>query len=92
MRIARVVGTVVSTIKDPRLHAVPLLLVQPLTTDLEPLGDPLVAVDAVGVGPGEEVLVVRGKEGAFLFATKDVPTDAGIAGKMDRVSTPEPRG
>ena len=86
MRIARVIGTVVSTVKDPRLHSIPLLLVQPLTTERQPLGDPLVAVDAIGAGVGEEVLVVRGKEGAFLFPTKDVPTDAGIAGKMDQLT------
>jgi len=86
VRVARVIGTVVATIKDPKLESVPLLLVQPLGSDGRSVGEPLVAVDGVGVGVGEKVLLVRGKEGAFLFTSKDVPTDAGIAGKVDHVS------
>lgn len=85
MRLARVVGTVVSTIKDPRLHSVPLLVVQPISPERIPVGDPLVAVDGIGVGVGEVVFFVRGKEGALLFDSQDVPTDAGIVGKVDNV-------
>ena len=83
MQIARVVGTVVVTRKDDNLAALTLLLVQPLTPEREPEGRPLVAVDAVGAGVGEEVFFVRGKEASFPFYPVEPPVDAGIVGIVD---------
>ena len=65
MQLARVIGNVVSTRKDDNLTGITLLVVQPLTIDRRPAGRPLVAVDAVGAGVGEEVFFVRGKEASF---------------------------
>ena len=50
-------------------------------------GRTLVAVDAIGAGVGETVFFVRGKEASFPFYPQDVPTDAGIVGIVDQVST-----
>ncbi len=83
MQIARVIGDVVTTRKDENLAGIKLLIVQPLTPSREPLGKPLVAVDAVGAGVGEEVFYVRGKEASFPWHPTEVPVDAGIVGIID---------
>jgi ethanolamine utilization protein EutN len=83
MNLARVIGTVVVTHKDVNLNGTTLLLVQPLTPEREPSGRPLVAIDAVGAGVGEEVFFVRGKEASFPFFPNEPPVDAGIVGIVD---------
>ena len=83
MNIGRVIGDVVATRKDPNLTGHKLLIVQPLTPDRQPAGRPVVAVDAVGAGDGEEVFFVRGREASFPFHPIEVPTDAGIVGIVD---------
>jgi ethanolamine utilization protein EutN len=84
MQLGRVVGDVVATRKDVNLVGITLLVVQPLTPTREPSGRPLVAVDAVGAGVGEEVFFVRGKEASFPFYPVEAPVDAGIVGIVDR--------
>ena len=83
MHLARVIGSVVVNRKDENLTAVTLLLVQPLTPEREPAGRPVVAVDAVGAGVGEEVFFVRGKEASFPFYPAEPPVDAAIVGIID---------
>jgi microcompartment protein CcmK/EutM len=83
MQLARVIGAVVASIKDPSLEGITLLLVQPLTPQREPAGRPIVAVDSVGAGVGEEVFFVRGKEASFPFSPAEPPVDAGIVGIVD---------
>jgi ethanolamine utilization protein EutN len=83
MQLARVIGDVVMTRKDDNLTGIKLLLVQPLTPAREPAGRPLVAVDSVGAGVGEEVFFVRGKEASFPFYPAEPPVDAGIVGIVD---------
>jgi len=83
MQIARVIGDVVATRKDDSLTGITLLVVQPLAADRQPVGRPLVAVDAVGAGVGEHVFFVRGKEASFPFYPVEPPVDAGIVGIID---------
>ena len=83
MQLARVVGNVVATRKDANLNGIKLLVVQPLAPDRAPVGRPLVAVDAVGAGVGEDVFFVRGKEASFPFYPVEAPVDAGIVGIVD---------
>ncbi len=83
MQLARVIGDVVTTRKDENLIGLKLLIVQPLTPDRQPAGAPIVAVDAVGAGVGEEVFFVRGKEASFPWYPTEVPADAGIVGIVD---------
>ncbi len=83
MQLARVIGTVVVTRKDANLAGITLLLVQPLTPERESAGRPLVAVDAVGAGVGDEVFFVRGREASFPFHPVEAPVDAGIVGIVD---------
>ena len=83
MQIGRVVGDVVASRKDPALDGIPLLIVQPLSADGQPMGRPLVAVDSVGAGVGQDVFFVRGKEASFPFHPAEPPADAGIVGILD---------
>ena len=84
MQLARVIGDVVATIKDPNFDSIKLLLVQPIASDGTDVGRPLVAVDSVGAGVGETVFFVRGKEASFPWHPIEVPADAGIVGIVDQ--------
>ena len=83
MQIARVIGNVVSTVKNESLNAKKLMIVQTLNADLQPKGNPLIALDAVGAGVGELVFWCRGKEASFPFKRDDTPTDCTIVGIID---------
>ena len=83
MQIARVIGNVVSTIKNESLTAKKLMIVQTLDADLQPKGKPMIALDAVGAGVGELVFWCRGKEASFPFKRDDTPTDCTIVGIID---------
>jgi len=87
MQLARVIGDVVATRKDPGFDSTPLLLLQPISADGKSVGRPLVAVDSVGAGVGETVFFVRGKEASFPFHPTEMPADAGIVGIVDHWST-----
>jgi microcompartment protein CcmK/EutM len=83
MQIARVIGTVVSTVKNETLEGRKFLIVQTLTPDLKPKGSPQIALDAVGAGVGELVFWCRGKEASFPFKRDSTPTDCTIVGIVD---------
>jgi ethanolamine utilization protein EutN len=86
LQLARVVGTVVSTHKHPKFEGAKLLLVQPITLDDKPRGVALLAVDAVGAGVNEKVLVViEGRAAAEAVGRKGAPVDAAIIGIVDAV-------
>jgi microcompartment protein CcmK/EutM len=86
MQLARVIGSVVATRKEPALEGIKLLVIQPIGADGADVGRPLVAVDSVGAGVGERVFFVRGKEASFPFYPTEVPADAGIVGIIDHWS------
>ena len=83
MQLARVLGDVVSTMKDPNLTGIKLLVLQPLAASGEAAGRTLVALDSVGAGVGENVFFVRGREAAFPFYPAEPPTDASVVGIVD---------
>ena len=83
MILARVIGTVVASRKDEGLTGSKLMLIQPLDIAGKPTAKPLVAVDSVGCGVGEQVFYVKGREAAAPFAPSEVPTDAAIVGIVD---------
>ncbi len=86
MQIGRVVGTVVSTQKHQKIDAAKLLLVQPITPDNRPKGQTVIAVDSVGAGVGERVLlVIEGKAAGEALRRKAAPVDAAIIGIIDSV-------
>ena len=83
MQLARVVGEVVSTIKDANLSGITLLVVQPIAASGEDTGRALVALDSIGAGVGEHVFFVRGREAAFPFYPAEPPADATVIGIVD---------
>jgi ethanolamine utilization protein EutN len=90
MQIARVVGTVVSTQKNKTFDGAKLMLVQPLNLDDSPRGNALLAIDGVGAGVDEKVLVVlEGRAAGEALGKKGAPVDAAIVGIIDTVSIAE---
>lgn len=85
MELARVEGTIVSTAKSERLIGFKLLLVNLISPDLTPTKNFLVAVDSVGAGKGEVVLIVRGSSARQVAKLSSVPTDASIVGIVDTI-------
>jgi len=84
MQLARVIGDIVATIKQPGLSGHKLLLLQPVSHDDSSTGRTVVAVDTTGAGVGERVFFVRGREAAFPFLPVETPVDACVIGIVDR--------
>lgn len=89
MMLAKVIGTVVCTVKYPTLEGRKLLLVQPVNRHGVPRGKPLVAIDAVGAGVHETVYWCRGREAALAFEG-EVVSDASIVGIVDEITAADP--
>ena len=90
MQIARVVGTLVATQKHRKFEGAKLMLVQPLNADDTPRGAPLLAIDGVGAGVHEKVLVVlEGRAAGEALGKKAAPVDAAIVGIIDTVTIHE---
>ena len=83
MQIGRVIGTVVATAKEPALEGRTFLVVQFLDLKAQPTKSFVVAVDAVGAGTGEVVLVATGSSARQTHATRDRPSDAVIMAIVD---------
>ncbi len=83
VQLARIIGTVVATVKNESLEGRKLLVIQSLNKDLDPQGKPMVAVDAIGAGMGELVFWCRGREASFPFKREDTPTDCTIVAIVD---------
>jgi microcompartment protein CcmK/EutM len=87
--LARIVGTVVATRKDPRLVSNKLMVVRPVDPKGKAEGNTLVAVDTVDAGVGETVLIVSGSSARMASGMKDCPIDAAIVGIVDTVTLSE---
>lgn len=86
MQIARVVGTVVATKKHPKFDGAKLLLVQPLDLDGHARGAALLAIDGVGAGVNETVLIVlEGRAAGEALGRKAAPVDAAIVASVDHI-------
>src|SRR2546425_893330 len=80
MYLGKVIGCVVSSVKNELLEGKKLLLVRRL-----PNGPVVVAIDAVGAGAGETVYVCRGREASFAFKPEEVPTEATVVAIVDAI-------
>ncbi len=83
MLLAKVIGTVVSSQKEPSMEGLRFMLVQPVDVDTKPAGPQVVAIDAVGSGPGEYVLVATGSSARQTRVTDKRPCDAVIMAIVD---------
>jgi ethanolamine utilization protein EutN len=87
--LAKIIGTVVATRKDPRLVSNKLMVVRPIDPRGKPEAGSLVAIDTVDAGVGETVLVVSGSSARMASGMKDCPVDAAIVGIVDTVDLNE---
>jgi microcompartment protein CcmK/EutM len=85
MLIARVVGTVISTIKDEKVKGTKLLILKPTDQAGNIIGEPFVATDLVDAGEGELVLTGHGSSARQTSLTKDCPVDAVIMAVIDHL-------
>ena len=89
MLLARIVGTVVATRKDPRLVSNKMLLARPVDPTGKAEGNYLVAIDTVDAGVGEMLLIVSGSSARMAAGMKDTPVDAAVVGIVDAVDVSE---
>lgn len=89
MQLARVVGTVVATRKDPRLEGKKLLVVRYVAPDGSDLSGYVVAIDTVGAGYREKVLLVTGSSARMASGMKESPVDTAIVGIVDSLEIDE---
>ena len=92
MFLGRVIGTCVASQKSDGLEGVRLLVVEPLDAHGTRTGDPFVAADPIGTGPGEWVYWVGAREAALALAETFVPVDAAIVGLVDELDVVKGRG
>ena len=92
MKLARVVGTVVATRKDPKLEGLKFYLLSDLGRDLQPRGSIVVAADSVGCGVGEVVLYASGSSARQTIATDNRPCDATVMAIVDSIDTADGQG
>ena len=85
MFLARIIGRVVSTQKQPTLKAIPLQWLQPVNAAGEAKGAPIVAADTFGLGPGELCYYITAREASIALWTLDVAVDAAVVGKVERL-------
>ncbi len=86
MYLGKVIGTVVATRKDENLIGSKLMITQPLNMELEPIGEPLIAVDTVGAGIGELVIFTKGTAARIAARKMNAPIDISIVGIVDQVT------
>jgi len=86
MILARVVGTIVATRKDPRLEGFKLLILKPVSPEGQDEAGYVIAVDTVGAGSKETVIVVSGSSARMAEGCKDKPVDASVVGIVDTVT------
>jgi microcompartment protein CcmK/EutM len=85
MYLGRVIGRVWATVKNASMEGQRLLIIQPLTPELENTGRRVVAMDCMGAGAGELVYCVRGKEASFPFLPAEPCADTTVVGIVDSV-------
>ncbi len=85
MFYGRVQGKVIATEKSEKLNGLRLLIVRKVNYKGEDEGEPIIAVDYVGAGPGDFVFVSKSKDAAFPLKDRNTPVDAGIVGIIDHV-------
>ena len=93
MRLARVLGTVVSTVKHPEYEGHKILLCQPLTPTGDHLGKQMIALDSVQAGVGDHVLILTEGNGVRqILGGTDLPIRSLIVGIVDEVLLDEAVG
>ena len=86
MYFGKVIGNVWATKKYEALFSMKMMIVQPLSAELESLGEPIIAIDTVGAGPGEIVVYITASEAVIPLPVDFAPVDASIVGIVDTIN------
>jgi len=86
MYFGKVIGNVWATKKYEALFSLKMMIVQPMSAELENLGEPIIAVDTVGAGPGEVVVYITASEAVIPLPIDFAPVDASIVGIVDTIN------
>lgn len=86
MYLGKVIGTIWATKKYETITGYKMQFVQPLNAELEKTGDPLIALDTVGAGPGEIIYYVTASEAVIPLDVDMAPVDASIVGIVDSIN------
>ena len=87
MFLGKVIGNIWATRKHSSLNNLKLMIVQPLNSEFEKTGDPIIAVDTVGSGPGEIIYYITASEAVIPLPVDSAPVDASIVGIVDSVNS-----
>ncbi|NCQ18549.1 MAG: ethanolamine utilization protein EutN [Ignavibacteria bacterium CG_4_8_14_3_um_filter_37_9] len=86
MYFGKVIGNLWATKKYEALFSLKMMIVQPISSELENLGEPIIAVDTVGAGPGEIVVYITASEAVIPLPVDFAPVDASIVGIVDTIN------
>ena len=87
MELGRVIGTIWATRKYESINGYKMQFVQPINAELEKLGEPIVALDTIGAGPGEIVYFITASEAVIPLDVDMAPVDASIVGIVDSINS-----
>ena len=86
MFLGKIIGNVWATQKYEALKNFKFMFVQPINAENEELGDPIIAVDTVGAGPGETIFYITASEAVIPLPVEMAPVDASIVGIVDTIN------
>ncbi len=86
MFLGKVIGNIWATKKYEALSNFKLMLVQPINSEIKNDGEPLIAVDTVGAGPGEIIFYITASEAVIPLPVDMAPVDASIVGIVDSIN------
>jgi len=84
--LGKVIGNIWATRKYNALNNFKLMFVQPINSKSEITGEPIVAVDTVGAGPGETIIYITASEAVIPLPVDMAPVDASIVGIVDTIN------
>jgi ethanolamine utilization protein EutN len=87
MQLGKVIGTIWATRKYDAVKGYKLQFIQPINSKEEKLGDPIIAVDTIGAGPGEIIFYITASEAVIPLDVDMAPVDASIVGIVDTINT-----
>jgi ethanolamine utilization protein EutN len=86
MYLGKVLGTIWATRKYETVNGYKMQLVQPINADEKNIGDPLIALDTIGAGPGETIFYITSSEAVIPLDVDMAPVDASIVGIVDSIN------
>jgi len=87
MELGKVIGTIWATRKYESVNGYKMQFVQPMNADLKALGEPIIALDTIGAGPGEIIYYITASEAVIPLDVDMAPVDASIVGIVDSINS-----